>query len=150
MFGGEFGAFASRQRHCFNEDSAVYQELGKILRIRAAEPIFRRGRQFLRPISGPDDGVHFGLPQMIGGQIRSVVPSRLLDTEEAVLAINTDRGDPRTAWVTVDATLHSVNEKLRCIYSTDPGQIGSQTTVAARNGLAVSLTVPAAGFVIYR
>lgn len=151
MFGGEFGAFASRQRHCFDEGSAVHRELGKILQIRDAEPIFRRGRQFLRPISGPDDGVHFGLPQMIGGQMRSVVPwSRLLDTEEAVLAINTDRDDPRTAWVTIDATLHAVNEKLRCIYSTDPGQIGSETTVEARNGLAVSLTVPAAGFVIFR
>jgi glycosidase len=151
MFGREFGAFASRQRHFFDEDALVYQELQKILQIRRSDPLFRRGRQFLRPISGPDDGVHFGLPEMIGGQIRSVVPwSRLLDTEEAVLAINTGRDDARTAWVTIDATLHKVNDRLTCIYSTDASQIGTEATVEARNGLAVSLTVPRAGFVIFR
>jgi len=151
MFGGEFGPFASRQRHCFDEGHPVYRELRKILDIRAAEPTYRRGRQFLRQISGPEDGVHFGFPEMIGGRIQSVVPwSRILDTEEAVLAINTDRDRARTAWVTIDTVLHKVNERLRCVYSTDAGQIGTETTVEARNGLAVSLTVPAAGFVIFR
>lgn len=149
MFGGEFGAFASRKRHFFDENSFVYKELQKILQIRAADRIYTRGRQFLRPISG--DGINFGLPQMFGNQIHSIVPwSRLLDTEEAVLAINTDRDSSRTAWVTIDATLHKVNDKLKCIYSTDAGQIGTEVNVEPRNGLAVSLTVPAAGFVIFR
>jgi hypothetical protein len=52
--------------------------------------------------------------------------------------------------VTIDASLHTVNGKLKCIYSTDPGQLGTEVSIEARNGLAVSLTVPAAGFVIYR
>ena len=149
MFGGEFGSFASRERHFFDEDSQVYQELQKILILREADRIYTRGRQFLRPISG--DGLDFGLPVMLGGQILSVVPwSRLLDDQEAVLAINTDMDNSRSAWVTVDASLHEPSDKLTCIYSTDAAQIGTEVTVEPRNGLAVLLTVPSAGFVIYR
>jgi glycosidase len=149
MFGGEFGSFASRGRHFFDENSPVYKELQKILKVRSTDRIYTRGRQFLRPISG--DGLNFGLPVMLGGQVLSVVPwSRLLDDQEAVLAINTDMDNPRTAWVTIDASLHKPNDKLKCIYSTDAAQIGTQVTVEPRNGLAVFLTVPIAGFVIYR
>jgi hypothetical protein len=57
---------------------------------------------------------------------------------------------PSTAWVTIDATLHTIGDTLACVYSTDSGQIGNVTTVEARNGTSVLLTVPAAGFVIYR
>jgi hypothetical protein len=107
------------------------------------------GRQYLRPISG--DGANFGLPVMLGGQMLSVVPwSRILDDQEAVLAINTDMDNSRTAWVTIDASLHKAAEQLTCIYSTDATQIGSRVTIEPRNGLAVSLTVPPAGVVIYR
>ena len=38
---------------------------------------------------------------------------------------------------------------LTCRYSTDAGEVGRQVTVEARNGKAVLLTVPAAGFVVY-
>jgi hypothetical protein len=149
MFGGEFGAFASRGRHFFDEDNDVYKELQKILQIRREDRIYSRGRQYLRPISG--DGNNFGDPQMFGGQILSIVPwSRILDDQEVLLAINTDMDSARTAWVTIDASLHTVNDKLKCIYSTDPGQLGTEISIEARNGLAVSLTVPAAGFVVYR
>jgi hypothetical protein len=51
--------------------------------------------------------------------------SRLLDDQEAVLAINTDMDSPRSAWVTVDASLHKTNDKLRCIYSTDTAKVGA-------------------------
>ena len=149
MFGGGFGSFGSRERHFFDEDHQVYRELQRILKLREADRIYTRGRQFLRPISG--DGLNFGLPVMLGGQILSVVPwSRLLDDQEAVLAINTDMNSSRSAWVTVDASLHKANDKLRCIYSTDTAQVGTEVTVEPRNGLAVFLTVPSAGFVIYR
>jgi glycosidase len=149
MFGGEFGSFASRQRHFFDESATVYRELAKILQLRQADRIYTRGRQFLRPISG--DGVTFDLPAMIGDRLRSVVPwSRLLDDEEVVLAINTDMNQPSTAWVTIDASLHMAGAALTCVYSTDAGQIGSVTTIESRNGLSVLLTVPAAGFVIFR
>ena len=148
MFGGKFGSYESRGVHFFNEDSPVYTELSRILEIRRARPALRRGRQFLRPISG--DGQHFGIPQMVGNQIRSVVPwSRILSDAEIVLAINTDANNSSTAWVTIDASLHRQGDHLSCLYSTDRAQIGSQVGIEARNGLSVHLTVPAAGFVIF-
>ncbi len=148
MFGGEFGSFESKGRHFFNEDTPLFREFGKILAIRRAKPVLRRGRQYLRPISG--DGQNFGVPQMIGSEIRSVVPwSRILSDEEMVLAINTDPKQARTAWVTIDAALHQPSDLLTCVYSTDPAQIGSQVRVEPRNGLAIQLTVPPAGFVMF-
>src|SRR5919197_1326029 len=61
MFGGTFGAFRSCDRHFFDEDTPVYRELANILAIRQDKMTLRRGRQYLREISG--DGQHFGLPQ---------------------------------------------------------------------------------------
>ncbi len=149
MFGGEFGSFASRARHFFDENSPVYIELQKILHIRNTDRIYTRGRQYLRPISG--DGISFGLPVMLGGQILGVVAwSRLLDDQEAVLAINTDMDNPRSAWLTIDASLHKPGDTLRCIYSGDSAQIGQALSVEPVNGRAVKLTVPPAGFVIFR
>jgi hypothetical protein len=148
MFGGEFGAFETRGRHFFDESHPVYAALSEILAIRRANLVIRRGRQFLREIS--EDGVHFGLPRMIGGVIRSVVPwSRIFDDREVLLAINTDFDTSRTAWVTVDAGLHAGGSRLTCAYSTRRSQIGETLTVEPRNGRAVHLSVPAAGFVIY-
>ncbi|MDF9796513.1 glycosidase [Catalinimonas alkaloidigena] len=149
MFGGDFGAFQTKGRHFFNEQSHTYQELAKILTIRKESIVIRRGRQFLRPISG--DGINFGLPQMVGKEIRSVVPwSRIFNKQEVLMAINTDYFQAKTAWVTIDNGLHAEGDMLTCIYSTDANQIGSQLNIEARNGKAVLLTVPAAGFVIYQ
>jgi glycosidase len=148
MFGADFGAFGSRDRHFFDEASPAYTALAEILRIRAETISLRRGRQYLRPISG--DGVNFGLPEMIGGQLRSVVPwSRLFNDRETLLAINTDPSQPRTAWVTIDDRLHHAGDTLQCVYATDSAQTGTAATIEARNGKSVRLTVPAAGFVIY-
>ncbi len=149
MFGGAFGAFESRDRHFFNEQTVVFRELSEILAIRKDNLVIRRGRQYLRQISG--DGLSFGLPRMIGGQLRSVVAwSRIHNRKEVVLAINTDYEQASTAWVTIDHGLHEVTGNLTCIYSTDKDQQGTSVIVEARNGKAVQLSVPAAGFVIYQ
>jgi hypothetical protein len=148
MFGGEFGAFETRNRHFFDESHPVYRELANILAIRRGDMAIRRGRQYLREISG--DGVHFGLPQMVGGVIRSVVPwSRIFNDREVVLGVNTDFDALRTAWVTIDAGLHAVGSRLTCRYSTDPTQIGTQLRVEELNGRAVEVTLPPAGFAMY-
>jgi len=148
MFGGNFGAFRSASRHCFNEDSYIYRELGEILAFRKKEIVLRRGRQYLREISG--DGVNFGLPQVVGDRMLSVVAwSRIFNDREILLAINTDSYNARNAWVTVDDSLHNEGSKLKCIYSTDKGQHGQGLNIEMRNGKAVFLNVPAAGFVIY-
>ncbi|HED17419.1 MAG TPA: alpha-amylase [Gammaproteobacteria bacterium] len=149
MFGGAFGAFRSKGRHFFKEDGVVYRELAKILRIRKDNIVIRRGRQFLRQISG--DGLNFGFPRMIGDEIRSVVAwSRIFSEREVLLAINTDLFRQSVAWVTIDNGLHAANDTLNCIFSTDDAEIGQAIQIEARNGKAVKLSVPPAGFVIYQ
>jgi hypothetical protein len=75
--------------------------------------------------------------------------SRLLSDHELLCAINTDPDQPRRAFVTVDDELHVAGSRLTCLYSTDTAEIGHTLEVEARNGKAVLLTVPAAGFVVY-
>jgi len=148
MFGGEFGPFRSRGRHAFDENHPVYRQLAEILIIRRQKIALRRGRQYLREISG--DGVHFAYPRPLGGPMRSVVPwSRIFTDEEFLLAINTDPDRPTSAWVTIDNDLHAAGERLRCLYSTDSTQISTELAVEARNGKAVLLTMPPGGFVVY-
>ena len=148
MFGGSFGSYETEGVHFFDEESPVYQELAKIIKLRKDNATLRRGRQYLRPISG--DGQHFGLPTLVGGQIHSIVPwSRILSETEILLVINTDADNAKTAWVTVDDSLHKQGDSLTCVYSTDPVQIGTQVQLESRNGLSAQVTVPAAGFVIF-
>lgn len=150
MFGGEFGPFRSRFRHCFNEGGWVYQELARILRIRRESMALRRGRQYLRPISA--NGVDFGYPVKREERLRSIVAwSRIFVNDEFVLAFNTDTDNPIRAWVTVDADLHSADEAFVCIYcSNDKGMIGKNTPIENRNGKAIAIALPAAGFCIYK
>jgi glycosidase len=149
MFGGAFGAFRSHARHCFDEENPIYAELAKIAKIRGRELPLRRGRQYLRQISG--DGVSFGFPFILGGRMRSIVAwSRLFVEEEILLAVNTDPDRSSSAWVTVDNDLHATGDTLICLYSTDGGKVGGSVTVEPRNGKAVRLTVPPGGFAIYK
>jgi glycosidase len=151
MFGGEFGAFRSHNRHVFNENYHLYAELAKILKLRGQAKFrsLRRGRQYLRQISG--DGVSFGYPQGFGGRMLSVVPwSRILADVETVCAINTDPDDDQTAWITIDASLHKAGEALTCQYHPDDTQRNTLATIESRNGLSIKVTVPKGGFVMYQ
>ena len=74
--------------------------------------------------------------------------SRILSNREVVCAINTDWAAPRAAWVTIDAGLHSAGDKFECLYSTDKSKVGSLVAAEPRNGLAIRIEVPAAGFVV--
>jgi len=168
MFGGEFGAFGSRGRHFFNESEPVYQELAKILALRKQKIALRRGRQYLRPISG--DGVGFGYPQVWGGRMLSIVPwTRHFDDQHILLALNTDPNNAQQAWVALGSAqespsaptaLGNINDGymtddqpvafMSCLYSTDPAQIGQTLPVHTRSGYrSVLLSVPPAGFVIF-
>ncbi len=150
MFGGEFGAFRSRGRHFFDEDQPVYRELAKVHRLRRDRLPLRRGRQFLREISG--NGVAFGFPARLGdGPLRSIVAwSRVLGDQEVLCAINTDPDQATAAFVTIDRDLRADGRRLTCLYSSTAGEIGSTVTVESRIGRAVvHLTAPAAGFVVY-
>jgi len=148
MFGGEFGAFRSRGRHCFDESQPVFQQIGDVHRVRQNFLPLRRGRQYLRQISG--DGVSFGFPQVLGARMLSLVAwSRIFNDNELLCAINTDPDHDTTAFVTIDNSLHAAGEQIACLYSIKPAEIGNKLAVQPKNGKAVLLTVPAAGFVIY-
>jgi glycosidase len=148
MFGGGFGAFRSKNRHFFDENQPTYVELAKIHGERRKRLPLRRGRQFLRQISG--DGVNFGLPRRLGGPMRSVVAwSRIFNDEELLCALNTDPNNVSSAFVTIDDRLHETGSTLECVYSTAAGEMGKTVRVEARNGKAVKLSVPPAGFAIY-
>lgn len=148
MFGGPFGSRQSRARHFFNEQHPVYQAVAGIAELLKRRIELRLGRQYLRQISG--NGEDFGYPHLLGGQMRSLVPwSRLFDNRELLLAINTDPDNALTAWVTIDDSLHRAGDRLTCIYATDAALVGRTVDIEARNGKAVRITVPAAGFVVY-
>ena len=150
LFGGDFGAFRSAGRHCFNETHPLYVQLAQLLSVRGQHMALRRGRQYLRAISG--NGQDFGEPQMIGGALRSIVAwSRLFTDREWVCAINTDDHNERAAWVGLDHDLNPVGNRLVCLYATDSSQIGSELVVEAPNPdwHAVWLGLPAAGCAIY-
>jgi glycosidase len=147
MFGGEFGAFRSKDRHFFNEDTTVYRETAKIIKVRNSEITLQRGRQYLREISG--NGFDFGLPQA-DGIIRSIIAwSRIFNDREVLCAINTDENHDRQAWVTIDNGIHKAGDMLECLYSS--GSPGNAIQAHFINGrTVVLLAVQKAGFVIYR
>ncbi len=150
LFGGPFGSLQSRDRHFFDEQHPVFRLVAEIARHRRDLLALRRGRQYLREISDSGGAGTFGLPRLVNGEIRSVVPwSRIFSRSEVLVAINTDVAAPRSAWVTVDSGIHTPGASLRCRFSTDATQVGATAAVEARNGAAARIDVPAAGCVIY-
>jgi glycosidase len=149
MFGGSFGAFRSTNKHCFDETTRTYREVYKLTTLRKTHLALRRGRQYLRPISG--DGNNFGPPTKFGdSRMRAVVAwSRIFADEELLCAVNTDPGAVGEAWVTVDAGIQAGKEVMVCLYSTAEEDVGGEVQVEERNGRAVYLKVPPGGVVVY-
>jgi glycosidase len=151
MFGGQFGSLQSTDRHFFNEQHEIYQFIQRLTALRRDHIALRRGRQYQREISGSGNDGDFVYPQPIGNELRWVVAwSRLFADSEYLCAINTDGDNPLTVWVTVDNGLHPAGAgSMSCLLSTDATQVGQTVNVEGKNGSAISITVPAAGFVIY-
>jgi glycosidase len=152
MFGGRFGGLCTQGRHFFNEDGELYRALAALIELRKKLLPLRRGRQVLHHISG--DGVHFGLPHRLGERMRSLVCwSRLLVDQEVLVALNTDEEQPVTAYSTVAPTFRVEGDQFQRIfwYAPRPGAAPpSSLTVERRSDqLAVQMTLPPAGFVIY-
>ena len=142
------GDHRSRGRHVFDESQPVYIELRKVHEVRRKHLALRRGRQFLRQISG--NGLDFGFPQGFADRMKSILAwSRIFNDVELLCAINTDAGRPATTFVTIDNDLHAAGDRLTCLYSSDAASIGHTIAVEPKNGKAVSLTISASGFVIY-
>jgi glycosidase len=154
---GGYGSLESWQRHFFNEANWIYRAIQNILGVRKNKRALRRGRQYLRKISG--NGGDFGYPRKLGDRLESVVAwSRIFASDpEIVVIMNTDRTNPRTAWVTIDADSHVVGKTLACIYAFDPIAASQDKVcpqpaplqIEARNGKAVLVTLPPAGLAIF-
>jgi len=146
MFGGAFGGFRSKNAHFFQENNKWYPEIARIIDVRNQQVPLRRGRQYLRQISG--NGTDFGFPVMFGDRMNSIVAwSRIFNDEEILCAFNTDTENETIAYVTIDSTLHAIDSRMKCLYASAPSPV--EVNVEVRNGKAVRLTIPPSGFVIY-
>jgi glycosidase len=96
-----FGAFGTSGRHCFDPAHGAYRRIAALSAVRAAFPVLRHGRQYLRPIS------LFGGPFDVRGGGELLAWSRILDDEEAVCVVNTHGTAARGADVLVDAGLNA-------------------------------------------
>jgi glycosidase len=153
MFGGRFGGRCTQGRHFFNEDGDLYRALAALIDLRKKLLPLRRGRQVLHHISG--DGVTFGLPHRLGERMRGlVVWSRLFIDQEVLLAVNTDESQAVTAYSTVAPIFRLEGDQFHLLfwYAPKPAPPPPSLLTVERKGapLAVRLTVPAAGFVLYR
>lgn len=148
MFGGPFGSFQSQGAHFFNEEGRHYKLIGELCALRRDYLALRRGRQYLRQVSA--NGLDFFYPQPVADNLHYLVAwSRLFTDQECLCVVNTDLTKALPAWVTVDASLHAVGSTMRLVFEAGGPAAAAQVTVAARNGAAVPLTVPAGGCVVY-
>jgi hypothetical protein len=151
MFGGSFGAFRSKDVHFFDEDGEVYQNLAQVATIRKREIALRRGRQYLREISGAPGGEEgtYGYPTVLGGRMESVIAwSRVFDGVEVLCAISTDVSNAKSVWVTVDKDIHADGASLKCLYP-----VGHDDTLDIEwrgQRAVVKLTMAPAGFVVFK
>ena len=153
MFGGRFGGLCTQGRHFFNEDGDLYRALAALIDLRKKLLPLRRGRQVLHQISG--DGVSFGVPHRLGDRMRSLVSwSRLFIDQEVLVAFNTDEDQPVTAYSTVAPTFRVEGDQFHQIfwYAPKPAPPPPPSLTVERKGglLAVRMTLPPAGFVIYQ
>jgi glycosidase len=153
MFGGRFGGLCTQGRHFFNEEGHLYRALAGLNDLRKKLLPLRRGRQVLHRISA--DGVSFGVPYRLGDRMRSLVSwSRLFIDEEVLVAFNTDEGHPVTAYSTVAPIFRMEGDKLHLIFWCAPWPVPppplSLTVERKSDLLAVRMTIPPAGFVMYQ
>jgi len=153
MFGGRFGGKCTQERHFFDEDAVLYKALAGLIDLRRQLLPLRRGRQMLHEISG--DGIGFGVPHLMGEQMRSIVAwSRLFVDQEVLIAFSTDRDEELTAYSTVAPRFRALGHLLKLIFWHAPAAASRppQELVVDRRSerLAVRLTVPPAGFVMYQ
>jgi len=153
MFGGSFGGKCTRGHHFFDQSGALYEALSKLIGLRKQLLPLRRGRQMLHEISG--DGINFGLPHMIGDRMLSIVVwSRILVDQEVLVAFSTNREQTLVAYSTVASRFRSEQDLLKLIFWHAPRAATpppAELAVENRAGvLAVRLTLPPAGFVIYQ
>jgi len=113
---GKPGAFA--------QDHPLFQTIARLAAVRRERPALRYGRQYFRPISG--DGHTFGISPFPNGVLAF---SRVLSTQEIVIAANTHVEQPWSGQVIVDYALNPTDTPYRLLFSnkgqnaTPPGRV---------------------------
>ncbi len=150
MCGGTFGAFRSKGVHFFNEKHEIYQFASALLKFRHHHPTVVHGQQQLLEISG--DGVNFGVPQMLGGQLKGVIPWVRYDDQQLLLcAINTNPHHESEAWIKLGSLWKSPLKSLTYLFSTKQSQLGKSINFDDETEIGTNVLrvcIPAAGCVI--
>lgn len=117
MFGGTFGAFETENCHFFDVNHPTYLRISAITRVRNQNNMIglalRRGRQYLREISTPDQP--FSNPQRGG----IIAWSRVMFDQETLVVLNTNGEENRSGRVTVASELHTDSSHLTYVYKSD-------------------------------
>jgi len=106
MFGGEWGAFNSTGKHFFNQQNPLYDAIQKLCQVRLQQASLRYGRQYFREIANDDN--LFYHPN--NGHC-TLAWSRILDTEEVLVAINLESSQRNDA-ITVDHFLSGPGQQM--------------------------------------
>jgi glycosidase len=152
MFGGEFGAFRTRNKSFFNREHPVYKEMKKLAELRNEYIHLRLGRQYLREISELKTN-NFHLPQADQTRCREIIAwSRIFSQDEFLLAINCELEKAQKTKVLIDSEIHLPGEKFICVYSSDEKKIGEEIEIkeADKGKNYLELDIPAKGRAIYK
>ena len=150
MFDGKFGAFRTMDRHFFNTENSLFQQLSRIIQIRKDNIALKQGRLYQREISY--DHENFELPHKMGDGRHTgvVVWSRIFSQEEFLMAMNCSLDEEQKISAVVDGNLHEVRDQFECIYSSDSNQIGEQVEVVESDHKKVlQISIPRAGCVVF-
>lgn len=152
MFGGEYGAFRTRNRSFFNQENHIYQEVKKMISLRNDELALQIGRQYLRENAFENQDFNFVDANRQAGCHDIVSWSRIFNREEILLAINSNLEKNRKVKVKVDRDIHLPGEEFTCIYSSKEEQINTKAKVIELNpeSYYIKINVPAQGRVIYK
>jgi glycosidase len=151
-----FGPFGTAGYHCFDPRFPVFRSIAAMTAVRRAFPALRHGRQYLRQLSLPEEGLdrfdfygagYEARGARLEGQI--VAWSRILDDEEVLCLFNSHGSKSRSADVLVDAVLNRSDGKgaLTVVFNSAQEEArprrysgdypkGSKQTVKRRDGVA--------------
>jgi glycosidase len=107
-----FGAFGPTGRHAFDPASPAFVRIAALCRTRAAHRVLRAGRQYQRQIRLPFTG--FAFP----GRGELIAWSRILDTQEAIIAVNPNGEAARGGDVVISAELSSPGDEYLVVVNT--------------------------------
>ena len=99
--------------NAFDETNIFYREIQAIATLRAQHPALRYGRQYFRPVAGPN-GSDFGISNAAPGVIAF---SRILNNIEVVVLANPFTASSMTGFALVDFSLNADGSLFQVLYS---------------------------------